>query len=50
MSSKSSYLPDAIGKDPKLQVVVVKDFNPYPDLVVKGFPGADTCIWYFPTL
>ena len=38
-------LPDAVIKDPKLQVVVMKDFNTYSDSVVKDMAGADAAIW-----
>lgn len=41
-------LPDAVTKDPKLQVVVMEDFNSYPDSVLKGLSGANACIWCFP--
>jgi uncharacterized protein YbjT (DUF2867 family) len=37
-------LPNPI-KDPKLEVVVMKDFNSYPDSVLKQLSGADACIW-----
>lgn len=38
-------LPDTISKDPKLQVVVMKDFKTYPESVLEDLSGADTAIW-----
>jgi hypothetical protein len=39
-------LPDSVSNDPKLQVVIMKDFNSYSDLVLKELAGANACIWY----
>jgi uncharacterized protein YbjT (DUF2867 family) len=39
-------LPEAIAKDTKLNVVIMKDFNSYPDSVLQELKGADACIWY----
>jgi len=39
-------LPDSVSNDPKLNVVIMKDFNSYPDSVLKELSGADACIWY----
>lgn len=39
-------LPEAFAKDPKLNVVIIKDFNSYPDSVLEDLKGADACIWY----
>lgn len=39
-------LPEAVAKDPKLNVVILKDFNSYPDSVLEQLQGADACIWY----
>ncbi|RDL41825.1 Uncharacterized protein BP5553_01804 [Venustampulla echinocandica] len=38
-------LPDAVGDNPKLKVVIMKDFNSYSDSVLKQLSGADACIW-----
>ncbi|KAJ6615476.1 hypothetical protein B0H10DRAFT_2220325 [Mycena sp. CBHHK59/15] len=38
-------LSEAVHADPKVQVVVIKDFNTYPEDVVKQLDGADACIW-----
>jgi len=38
-------LPEALTEDPKLNVVVMKDFNSYPDSVLRELKGADACIW-----
>ncbi|KAJ7043696.1 hypothetical protein C8F04DRAFT_1072994, partial [Mycena alexandri] len=38
-------LPDPIAADPKVQAIVLKDFNSYPADVVKQLEGADACIW-----
>jgi uncharacterized protein YbjT (DUF2867 family) len=38
-------LPDAVTRNPKVEVVVMKDFNSYPDSVLKQILGADACIW-----
>lgn len=38
-------LPEALTKDPKLNVVLMKDFNSYPDSVLQEVKGADACIW-----
>jgi uncharacterized protein YbjT (DUF2867 family) len=31
--------------DPKLAVVIIKDFKLYPDSVLEELKGADACIW-----
>ncbi|KUJ20472.1 uncharacterized protein LY89DRAFT_715861 [Mollisia scopiformis] len=38
-------LPEALTKDPKLNVVIMKDFNSYPDSILTELSGADACIW-----
>ena len=38
-------LPDALSMEPKLQVVVMKDFALYPNSVLNDISGADACIW-----
>ncbi|KAJ6608624.1 hypothetical protein B0H10DRAFT_520929 [Mycena sp. CBHHK59/15] len=38
-------LPGIVPVDPKVQVIVMKDFDVYPDEVVKQMAGADACIW-----
>ncbi|CZR61004.1 uncharacterized protein PAC_10900 [Phialocephala subalpina] len=38
-------LPEALTKDPKLNVVIMKDFNSYPNSVMQEMKGADACIW-----
>ncbi|KAF4633899.1 hypothetical protein G7Y89_g4214 [Cudoniella acicularis] len=38
-------LPKAVANDPKLKVLIMKDFNNYPDSVIKELSGADACIW-----
>ncbi|KAJ7696585.1 hypothetical protein B0H17DRAFT_1158660 [Mycena rosella] len=38
-------LPNALSADPKIQVILMKDFKIYPDEVVKQLEGADACIW-----
>jgi nucleoside-diphosphate-sugar epimerase len=38
-------LPDSVINDPKLNVVIMEDFNSYPVPVLKEFAGADACIW-----
>ncbi|KAJ7281557.1 hypothetical protein C8J57DRAFT_1298013 [Mycena rebaudengoi] len=38
-------LPDAISADPKVQVIIMKDFKTYPEEVLKQLDGADACIW-----
>jgi hypothetical protein len=40
-------LPEPLG-DPKLEVVLMEDFNTYPGTVMKKLSGADACIWYTP--
>ena len=37
-------LPEAVG-NPKLTLVVMDDFNVYPDSVVEVLRGAEGCIW-----
>lgn len=39
-------LPEEITKDPKVEVIVMEDFNVYPEEVIKKLEGADACIWY----
>lgn len=39
-------LPDSVSNDPKLKVVIMKDFNSYSEPVLKELAGADACIWY----
>ncbi|KAJ7116072.1 hypothetical protein C8R44DRAFT_628816 [Mycena epipterygia] len=38
-------LPDTLTADPKVQVIVMKDFKVYPKEVLKRLEGADACIW-----
>ncbi|KAJ7446768.1 hypothetical protein FB451DRAFT_1148321 [Mycena latifolia] len=38
-------LPETVSADPKVQVIVMKDFKIYPEEVVKQLEGADACIW-----
>ncbi|TVY83242.1 hypothetical protein LSUE1_G001182 [Lachnellula suecica] len=38
-------LGDEAEKDPKVQVIIMKDFKVYPKEVVKQLEGADACIW-----
>jgi hypothetical protein len=38
-------LPGTIS-DPRLKVVILKDFASYPDSVLKELASADACIWY----
>jgi hypothetical protein len=40
-------LPEIVN-DPKLEVVLMEDFNTYPDSVLRNLSGADACIWYIP--
>jgi nucleoside-diphosphate-sugar epimerase len=39
-------LPEALTTNPKLKEVIMKDFNSYPESVLKELSGADACIWY----
>ena len=39
-------LPETFTTNPKLKEVVMKDFNAYPESVLKELSGADACIWY----
>jgi hypothetical protein len=39
-------LPGMLSNDPKLQVLVTKDFNSYSDEALKEISGADARIWY----
>jgi thioester reductase-like protein len=39
-------LPEALITNPKLKEVIMKDFNVYPESVLKELSGADACIWY----
>ncbi|KAJ7623168.1 hypothetical protein FB45DRAFT_97536 [Roridomyces roridus] len=38
-------LPESTRADPKIQSIVMKDFNVYTDDVVEKIAGADACIW-----
>lgn len=38
-------LPDSVGSDGKLKVIVMKDFNAYSEEVVREMEGAGGCIW-----
>ncbi len=38
-------LPESVTKDPKLKVLIFKDFNTYSDSALKELSGADACIW-----
>ena len=38
-------LPDSVAKNPKLKVVIMKDFTTYPDTVLEELAGAEACIW-----
>lgn len=40
-------LPSPVN-DPRLKVVILKDFASYPDSVLEELAGADACIWYDP--
>jgi nucleoside-diphosphate-sugar epimerase len=40
-------LPGTIS-DPRLKVVILKDFASYPDSVLQELASADACIWYEP--
>jgi len=43
-------LPDSVANDPKLKLVIMKDFNLYSESALKEISGADACIWYlFPS-
>ncbi|KAF8867147.1 hypothetical protein BDZ45DRAFT_719498 [Acephala macrosclerotiorum] len=42
-------LPEAPTKDRKLNVIILKSFNSYPDSVMQEIKGADACIWYMGT-
>jgi nucleoside-diphosphate-sugar epimerase len=39
-------LSETISKDPKVEAIVMEDFNTYSDEVVEKMEGADACIWY----
>ena len=39
-------LPKPIN-DPRLKVIIMKDFKVYPEDVVDQLQGADACIWYY---
>jgi hypothetical protein len=39
-------LPETLTTNLKLKEVVMKDFNAYPESVLKELCGADACIWY----
>ncbi|PMD48414.1 hypothetical protein L207DRAFT_627146 [Hyaloscypha variabilis F] len=38
-------LPDSVANDPKLKLVIMKDFNLYSESALKEISGADACIW-----
>jgi uncharacterized protein YbjT (DUF2867 family) len=38
-------LPNDISSNPKVQVVIMNDFNSYTDDVLEHLSGADACIW-----
>ena len=38
-------LPNIAAKNPKLKVVVLKDFMNYSDDVLQDLAGAEACIW-----
>ncbi|TVY34824.1 hypothetical protein LSUB1_G004715 [Lachnellula subtilissima] len=38
-------LPDKMSNNPKLNILVKKDFNSYSDDDIKELSGADACIW-----
>lgn len=40
-------LPETLVDDPKVEAIVVEDFNVYSEAVIKKMEGADACIWYF---
>lgn len=39
-------LSESITNDPKVEVIVMEDFNTYSEEVVEKMKGADACIWY----
>jgi nucleoside-diphosphate-sugar epimerase len=38
--------PPALTRNPKLKVLVIKDFLSYPPTVLQEIQGAEACIWY----
>ena len=42
-------LPPSVTSNPKLKVVIVKDFLSYPDSLLQDIRGAEACIWYLAT-
>jgi hypothetical protein len=38
-------LPGSLTKDPKIEVIIMKDFTVYSEEVIKKMEGADACIW-----
>ncbi|KAG0650055.1 hypothetical protein D0Z07_3522 [Hyphodiscus hymeniophilus] len=38
-------LPDEVAKNPKFQVILMRDFTAYPDSVLRDLSGADAAIW-----
>jgi hypothetical protein len=52
LARRSVSAPSGLGADAdasKLQSVVIKDYDDYPDEVKKQFANADACIWYSPS-
>jgi hypothetical protein len=50
LARRSISAPEGLGADAdasKLQSVVVKEYDEYPDEVKKQFANADACIWYY---
>lgn len=45
MALSRGKLPDSVGSDGKLKVIVMKDFNAYSEEVVREMEGAGGCIW-----
>lgn len=42
--------PPALTRNPKLKVLVIKDFLSYPPPELQEMQGAEACIWYpYPT-
>lgn len=39
-----------VPNDPKLKVVILKDFSSYPEDIIEELRGADACIWYIDLL
>lgn len=38
-------LPEEAAANPKLTVVIIEQFNSYPEPVLEQLKGADACIW-----